>query len=179
MNLDVLARKRVFIGTMYLVALAVWPGPRTDLYLPGLAVALAGEAIRTWASGYIFKNEELARLGPYSIVRNPLYVGSFLLGLGLTLMNGQPVLIVIYPLLFLPIYFAKIRLEEQDLLQRFGDEARTYIQDVPRFFPNPALYRAPASHWDLRRMLFEHREWTNWFLLAAMASWFWYVLNQG
>src|SRR5437588_11900332 len=51
----------------------------------GGAVALAGLALRAWASGHIRKNARLAVSGPYAYTRNPLYLGSFILGLGFTI----------------------------------------------------------------------------------------------
>src|SRR5947209_15369662 len=48
----------------------------------GGAVALAGLALRAWASGHIRKNARLAVSGPYAYTRNPLYLGSLVLGLG-------------------------------------------------------------------------------------------------
>ncbi|HUT86260.1 MAG TPA: methyltransferase, partial [Elusimicrobiales bacterium] len=55
------------------------------LFIAGLVIISLGEAIRLWASGYLKKDKELAVTGPYRIVRHPLYVGSFLIALGFTL----------------------------------------------------------------------------------------------
>ena len=46
------------------------------------AAALLGEALRTWSSGTLVKNEVLTTEGPYALCRNPLYVGNFLIGFG-------------------------------------------------------------------------------------------------
>lgn len=177
--LELLARKRVFIGTLYLVAIVVFNNPQMNLWWIGFGLAMIGEAIRTWASGYIIKNEELSCLGPYSIVRNPLYFGSFFLGMGLTLMSGARWLILLYPILFLPVYFETIRREEKALREKFNVEHENYCGRVPSFFPNPALYRPAGSEWDLQRVIYVHKEWTNWFLLAGLASYFYFLLQAG
>ena len=48
----------------------------------GTGMALAGLAIRSWAAGTLHKMKELTRSGPYAMVRNPLYVGSFFMMFG-------------------------------------------------------------------------------------------------
>src|SRR5262245_3386636 len=45
----------------------------------GCALIFAGLAIRTWAAGILRKTRELTTTGPYALIRNPLYVGSFLI----------------------------------------------------------------------------------------------------
>ena len=50
-----------------------------------------GLLLRAWASGHIRKNDALAISGPYAYTRNPLYLGSFILGLGFTIGFGQMV----------------------------------------------------------------------------------------
>ena len=56
---------------------------RRSLFVGG-AVALVGLGIRAWASGHIRKNARLAVSGPYAHTRNPLYLGSFVMGVGFT-----------------------------------------------------------------------------------------------
>lgn len=173
---DYIARKRVFIGTVYLLATLAVATPQARLYWLGLALALLGEGIRTWASGYLFKNEELAQKGPYSLVRNPLYFGSFFLGLGITFMAGQRWLILFYPLLFLPLYIGKIKIEERELENKFGELARNYFNRVPRLIPKLSNYCPPTSAWNMERVLFTHREWGNWLSLAGFAAYFYWLL---
>lgn len=177
--LDLIARKRVFAGSLFLVAALIWSCPSGLSWWPGLALGLIGEGVRTWGSGYLAKNRELARTGPFSVVRNPLYFGSFFLGFGIVMMSGNLWLTVLYPLLFLPVYIRKIEQEEAELLDRFGAEARDYYGEVPRLVPRLRTYRSPEARWDLQRVLFVHREWGNWLLLAAAAGWFYLQLQTG
>src|SRR5262249_13459878 len=48
----------------------------------GGVIALAGEAVRLWASGHIDKTRALATGGPYARTRNPLYFGSLVMAVG-------------------------------------------------------------------------------------------------
>jgi protein-S-isoprenylcysteine O-methyltransferase Ste14 len=123
-------------------ALFVWfarPSPRTLLI--GGAVALLGLAIRAWAAGHIRKNAELATSGPYGYTRNPLYLGSFLLGLGFTIASGQWLLALPFAALFLGIYFPVMRVEAKHLAEVFGEDYGNYARAVPLFVPRPTPYR--------------------------------------
>ena len=64
--------------------------PRPWSLLAGLVLGLVGEAIRIWASGHIEKTRVLATGGPYAHTRNPLYLGSTLMGAGIALASASP-----------------------------------------------------------------------------------------
>ncbi len=102
----------------------------------GLPFLLLGEAIRIYSSGYIQKDSVLAREGPYSLTRNPLYLGNFFLGLGFVIMASRWYLIGIYLILFYFVYDSTIQEEERKLLEQFGRLYEEYAGRVPRFFPN-------------------------------------------
>jgi len=63
--------------------------PRPVTLAIGGVIGLAGLLLRMWASGYLRKNDQLATAGPYAHTRNPLYLGSFLIGLGFTVAAGR------------------------------------------------------------------------------------------
>src|SRR5688572_13869675 len=103
------SRFRVFFGFLA-GGLFVWmshPAPAARLWA-GLALALAGVLLRGWAAGYLEKGRKLAQDGPYSFLRHPLYDGSFLIALGITVagINGRyeihaAILAAVFVLLFL------------------------------------------------------------------------------
>ena len=132
-----------------------------------------GELLRTWASGYIRKNELLVTYGPYAVVRNPLYLGSFFIGLGATILTSRLLAVLLYLLLFLPVYLRVIVKEEAFLRERFGEEAEQYFSRVPRLIPFPHLYRSPPERYSLERALLFHREWINWFWIALFLGYAW------
>src|SRR5207237_10202837 len=78
------------------------PTPLTLLI--GAIVAVPGLALRAWASGHLRKNESLAIGGPYAYTCNPLYLGSFLLGLGFTVGAGRSLLVRVLAAMVLGIY---------------------------------------------------------------------------
>ena len=107
----------------------------------GVALGVVGLAIRAWAAGSIWKNEELATTGPYAYTRNPLYVGSFFLGLGVTMAGGQWIFMVLFLAFYLSVYRATTLLEEAELEEAFGEPYRTYAAAVPAFVPRLSPYR--------------------------------------
>lgn len=144
-----LFRKRTSIPLPIVIALLVIP-PRvadarlTWLLYAGLAVVLAGEAIRFWGVHHIgaisrTRSERLGPLidsGPFAHVRNPLYIGNVLLWVGFALSARLPWLApVIFVLLALE-YHAIVRWEEQLLASRMGAPYVDYLTRVPRWLPS-------------------------------------------
>ena len=116
------------------------PTPRT--LVVGAIISLVGLALRAWASGHIRKNSELAISGPYAFSRNPLYFGSFLIGLGFTVASGRLILALLFGALFVGIYFPVMRVEALSLAGLFGEDYGAYQRAVPLFFPRFTPYRA-------------------------------------
>src|SRR5476651_2539578 len=48
----------------------------------GIGYIIAGVLLRLWSNGYAIKNDKLTTSGPYAFVRNPLYLGTFLIAIG-------------------------------------------------------------------------------------------------
>jgi protein-S-isoprenylcysteine O-methyltransferase Ste14 len=111
----------------------------------GAAISVLGLAIRAWASGHIRKNDALATSGPYAYTRNPLYLGSFLLGFGFTIGSGWWPLGIAFAALFLGIYFPVMRVESATLSEIFGTAFQRYASEVPLFFPRFTRFRSEAG----------------------------------
>ncbi len=101
-----------------------------------------GCLLRSWAAGYLFKGKRVAVGGPYAYVRNPLYLGSFLIGLGFCaalwhdpLPLGVLVFWGVFAVGFLGVYPAKSKAEEKELLKNLGEPYRAYAEKVPAFLP--------------------------------------------
>jgi len=77
----------------------------------------------------------LATHGPYAYVRNPLYLGNFLLTLGATFISKLlwflPAVIVLFVAQYVPI----VLWEESVLAERFGPQYTAYCQQIPRWLP--------------------------------------------
>jgi protein-S-isoprenylcysteine O-methyltransferase Ste14 len=145
----------------------------------GGAVALVGLGLRAWSAGHIRKNDALATSGPYAHTRNPLYFGSFLLGLGFTIASGRWWLGLIFAALFLGIYLPVMRVEATTLAELFGEDYKAYARAVPLFFPRPFPYRDERTR-DVRfdaSLYMRYREYqaaiglvVAWGLLALKAA---------
>jgi protein-S-isoprenylcysteine O-methyltransferase Ste14 len=138
-------RWRVPLGFLCAIVFFILAKPTPMALTIGGAVSLIGLAVRGWAAGHIRKNAQLATSGPYSFTRNPLYLGSFLLGLGFTLASGRWILAVLFVALFLGIYFPVMRVESTSLAQLFGTEFEDYRRAVPLFFPRFTPHRTENS----------------------------------
>ena len=134
-------RWRVPLGFLCGAAFIFFARPTPRMLLIGASVSILGLALRAWAAGHIRKNAQLATSGPYAFTRNPLYLGSFLLGLGFTIASGRWLLGVLFAALFLGIYFPVMRVEASTLGELFGNDYEVYRQSVPLFFPRLTPYR--------------------------------------
>lgn len=106
-----------------------------------------GVLIRVFSSVYIGgrKNEALITEGPFSVVRNPLYVGSFLAMTGLALLTGSLALTAFLIAAFSAYYHITVGREELFLQRKFGARYRKYADRVPRWVPEPRLWQGPRE----------------------------------
>jgi len=112
----------------------------------GLLLFFLGAGMRWWSTLYIGgrKTSALVTDGPYSICRNPLYFGSFCMGLAVAAFL-ESLTFSIGLLLATCIYLgATVSVEERRLLDRFGDEFTQYCTKVPRFFPAFHCFKTPS-----------------------------------
>jgi protein-S-isoprenylcysteine O-methyltransferase Ste14 len=110
----------------------------------GWGLFLTGALSRWWATLYIGgrKGNRLIQEGPYSISRNPLYFGTFLIVLSIAAMIQSlsfAIAAVASSVLYLLLTIPR---EERRLLQCFGETYASYRQRVPAFFPRMWLYRS-------------------------------------
>jgi protein-S-isoprenylcysteine O-methyltransferase Ste14 len=126
--------------------------PREPASLVGCMLVFAGLAVRSWAAGVLKKTRELTTTGPYAVIRNPLYIGSFLIMSGFCTIIGDPanILVALGPIAGL--YFLQVRHEERTLSQRYEGRWTEYARRVPRFFPR-ALPPAPCAAWSVDQWL--------------------------
>ena len=111
---------------------------------PGLILCFAGASLRFWASGYLRKDNRPAVGGPYSFVRNPLYLGTYLMAVGVSWAIGNTLLLLVVTVFFAAIYHFIILDEENKLIRIFGAPYLKYCQVVPRFVPRPCPAKRSA-----------------------------------
>ena len=126
---------RVRVGPLLVVGVFLAARSTVRSLLIGLAIAAAGLSIRAWAAGHIQKEKKLAVSGPYRHTRNPLYLGNFVLGIGIAAATNSwwgAGLFVLYFGLFYP----PVIIEERERMKRlFPAEYADYTARVPLFFP--------------------------------------------
>lgn len=138
-------RVRLAAGWIVVPLFVVLARPTIGVIAAGCVLAVVGAAIRAWAAGTIHKNKTLTTNGPYAFTRNPLYLGSFLIGLGLATASGRPSLIAVFLVLFAAVYGWTMRAEAQRLERRFGELYREYAEVVPLFVPRLRPYGSASA----------------------------------
>ena len=137
--------------------LSRWGWMRLDqasLLVTWLAIAfgVAGAALRVWGTAYLsasvvhssaMHGDQVMASGPYRYLRNPLYLGSYLLGLSIAILM-PPSGAVVFAVLIGVFYFRLILGEEAFLAGQAGDSYLTYKKQVPRLIPR-LCPRIPAS----------------------------------
>jgi protein-S-isoprenylcysteine O-methyltransferase Ste14 len=173
-------RWRVPLGFACAALFFLLAQPRPWTLAVGGLIALPGLALRAWATGHLRKNDALATTGPYSYTRNPLYLGSFVLGLGFTIAAGRLILGLVFAALFLGIYVPVMRVEAKTLAELFANDYRDYARAVPLFLPRVTAYRSDATATKFDSALYRrYREYqaavgliVAWLALAI--KWYWF-----
>ncbi len=173
-RLAIASRWRVEAGFVFAVVAVLFAHPTPvsiEHYVP---LVLAGLALRCWARGHLERRAHLTATGPYAMVRHPLYVGSFLLGLAFCLMTNVAVLPVLFALGFAAAYWPKAVREERFLHARYGDEYARYAARVGACVPRRAALRAllrprHAREFAWRRVV-RHGEYQTWLGAAATVA---------
>jgi len=121
-----LARRRVPLGFVC-AAIALWLArPTTRSIVWGAAVALAGELLRVWAAGHLEKGREVTVSGPYAFTRHPLYIGSSIIGAGVSIASASAVVAILTAVYLAVTLSAAITTEERHLTEKFGNSYPDY-----------------------------------------------------
>lgn len=106
----------------------------------GIAFILLGQLFRVSARGFKSENSFNGRAliigGPYTLVRNPMYLGIFLIGMGVVLVLFRWWVAGAFLLIFSLRYVLLIFNEEKKLSRIFPQEYPEYCSEVPRLFPS-------------------------------------------
>jgi protein-S-isoprenylcysteine O-methyltransferase Ste14 len=137
-------RIRVPLGFVFAVVFLWLARPTGKTMLLSLLLVVPGVWLRAYAAGYVRKNTELTRTGPYAYTRNPLYLGSMMIAFGFAVAAGSWIILIALAVLFAAIYIPTIQGEEGYLREHFAgfDE---YAAKVPRLLPRFTAAEFPAN----------------------------------
>jgi protein-S-isoprenylcysteine O-methyltransferase Ste14 len=127
-------RARVPLGFLVAAVFLLFARPSGRSLAWGLVLVLPGLWLRGYAAGYVKKNAELTRTGPYAYTRNPLYLGSMSIAAGFAVAAGRWWLVVLLVGMFLLIYVPTI-LSEEAFLRGAFPQFEDYARRVPRLLP--------------------------------------------
>jgi protein-S-isoprenylcysteine O-methyltransferase Ste14 len=138
-------RIRVPAGFVLAPLLFISARPTLASLAAGAFIAVVGLSIRAWASGHLKKNQELAKSGPYAHTRNPLYLGTFLLGTGAAVGGGTLWFVALFAAMYLIIYVPVMFAEAETMRELFSIEYEDYSKQVPLFVPRFTPYSPHGS----------------------------------
>jgi len=145
------SRWRVPLGFGLGVSYLLLARPAPKLLLCGAVVGLAGLLLRAWAAGHLAKNQRLATGGPYACTRNPLYVGSAVMGLGGALAGRSWLIGIAFVVLFVLVYWPVMQRECRFLEKEFPQTYESYAGQVPLFIPRLSPWQSEGERfqWSL------------------------------
>jgi protein-S-isoprenylcysteine O-methyltransferase Ste14 len=161
-------RIRVPLGFVMAAVFLIFARPTPQTLGWSLLLVLPGLWLRGYAAGYVKKNAELTRTGPYAHTRNPLYLGSMSIAFGFAVAAGQIWLGVLLVVMLLAIYLPTILSEEAFLRATFAT-FDAYAARVPRLLPRltPARFEDATGGRFSRERYLHHREYNA--LIGAVA----------
>ncbi len=142
-----------------------------------LVISSLGLAIRIMTVGYVPRGtsgrntrrqvaDVLNTTGMYSVVRHPLYVGNFIMWLGISLLFHLWWFTLLIALIFW-VYYEKIMYAEEEFLkQKFGEQFLTWAEKTPLFIPRFSLWQAPEMQFSFKSAL--KREYASFFAMIAI-----------
>lgn len=130
-----------FFGTFAVLATGYLPNTSPGLYAASTLVIAIGLAITFWGLFYLRwsfsimpEARHLVTGGPYSLSRNPVYIGEFVAAVGVSLPHTGLASICLLAALGLAQYI-RILWEERVLAREFSAEYAAYRRRVPQLLP--------------------------------------------
>ena len=172
-------KKRILVSQVVALAAIMTAKPDSwKLFAAGMAFMLLGAAVRILASSAIVKSRTLTVTGPYAAVRNPLYLGTAFMVLGLLVSLSSPrapartaLAWLIASAAFTLIYRVQIKSEEEFLLATYGPQFEDYRKRVNAIIPRPAAAREffNGSAYSLE-IFRRNKEWRGLLGMTAIAA---------
>jgi protein-S-isoprenylcysteine O-methyltransferase Ste14 len=161
-----LVRMRAPIVIVVLLLLAQFV--KREWLVAGFLVSMFGEFIQIWCFASLDKNATLTIRGPYTMVRNPMYLGRFFIPLGFLMLLGQWWLLLAYAVIYWMYMDARVQREEAHLKPIFGAAYETYLAQVRRFVPGWPQAGTTVAYWNWTLFSQNHAGRN---LLGTLAAW--------
>ena len=141
-----------------------------------LAMALLGQVVRFFTVGFVPRGtsgrntrgqvaETLNTTGMYAVVRNPIYLGNFIIWFGLSLFM-KSVWFTTVIILFFTIFYERIIFREEGFLrQKFGDAFMQWADATPAIMPRFKNWRPPSLPFSWKSAIV--REYGTFFAIIA------------
>jgi len=141
----------MFVAIAASMVIKSYAGGTTTLLflLAGLVVIAAVQCFRTYSASYLWGRQAVAKIeadflctaGPYGYIRNPLYLGNFLIGIGLCIAVNEWYAYALFIASYAFVYSIVIPYEEKFLQERFGTAYTKYKTQTRRLVPRLKPYR--------------------------------------
>lgn len=162
------------IGLVVLMAFNIDP----NYFWTGLIVTAVGEFIQVWCFSALKKKKILAVKGLYVLVRNPMYLGRYLILFGFFLLLGPKSLwlLIVFTVIYYFYMFNRVKREEAVLVDIFGESYQEYCRNVNRFFPSFKNVDWKALPYFRKELFFRNN--AHWNLLGTVACYlFFYYMT--
>lgn len=152
----------------------------TKVFFIGLAIAILGQLVRMLTIGlvYIVRGGRNRRIyadglvtdGLFSHCRNPMYVGNILLIIGMSVLSNSLFAVLVMIPLFIFIYQAIVRAEENYLSNSYGAGFDIYCSQVNRWFPKLKGIRETfkSNDFNLKKVAFKEYNTSYLWMLGAV-----------
>jgi protein-S-isoprenylcysteine O-methyltransferase Ste14 len=169
------AKARVLVALAFAAALLWFMDPRW--LLAGFLVSMAGEFTQLWCFASLNKQVDLACNGPYTVVRNPMYLGRFFILLGAVMLPGNVWIMLAYAVVYYFYMVNRVKREEARLRVALGAPYADYCEKVDPFLPTRRYPGSTLLYWNWK-LLRQNHGWANlagtlvfWAVAAAIAWW--------
>ncbi|MDD4954451.1 MAG: isoprenylcysteine carboxylmethyltransferase family protein [Candidatus Omnitrophica bacterium] len=150
---------RFFITYPFGLFVLFFCSPTNESFNFGIWFVMLGLLIRLWANGYAIKTHKLTTSGPYSVVRNPLYLGTMLITIGFMILLNTSYAGFIFVVIMAAVYYRTIRNEERALGEKYGKLFLNYKENVPMIVPSFFRYKK-GEKWPFSvRRIIENKEY--------------------
>ena len=140
---------------------------RREWFAYAVSISFLGELLQLWCFSVLEKNKELTTRGPYTLVRNPMYLARYLVILGFMLLLGKLWLAAGYTIVYYFYMVNRVGREEARLMALFPETYPLYRDWVGRFIPGIKPHKEHSLwHFNWRLLVKNHGHWNGMGVLA-------------